>query len=123
MEGYLFYPQNDSTRLFGAEEEFPDPFQQTVTDVFTPTVTALDSQAPTMTLSVVVTLPSGSYRVRVAAIANIDTALYLSLPDQQGRLKTSKVPFCYVRAMSWGQGNRSFSAAIDYTAPDQITWV
>jgi len=123
QEVFLFYPQNEITRHVATEREFADPFQQTFTDVFIPTVSAIERQTQHITLSVVVKAPSGSYRVMVSGISNRKTALYLSLPDQVGRLKTSHVPFCYVWEMRWGPGNRSFSAIIDYTVTDQMTWV
>jgi len=123
QEVLLLYPQNDATRHVGTDREYADPFQQTFTDVFIPTVSAIERQTQHITLSVVVKAPSGSYMVMVSGISNRKTALYLSLPDQVGRLKTSHVPFCYVWEMRWGPGNRSFSAIIDYTVTDQMTWV
>jgi hypothetical protein len=123
QESFVFYPQTDVSRFFGSARQFADPFQQNVTDVFTPTISAIESQTQKITLSVVVKVPSGSYTLTVADVSNNKTALYLSIPDQQGVLKTSHVPFCYVWGTRWGQGNRSFSAVIDYTVSDQIRWL
>jgi hypothetical protein len=122
QEVFLVYPQNEVSRRFGSARKFADPFYHAATDVFTPTVTAIKSQTQKITLSIVVKLPSGSYTVTVSDISNNKTALYLSIPDQRGVLKTSHAPFCYVRAMRWGPGNRSFSAIMDYTVPDQVKW-
>lgn len=121
LEVYIFFPQTYQTRLFGTDREFKDPFRPKETDVFTTEVTGIDSQTQTIILGIRVDLPSlGSYPITVSGIAN-QSALYLMIPDQNGNLKKSSVPFCY---FSWNPPfSSSFHGVIDFTVGEDIRWI